>query len=326
MKKPLIIGLMFFLVLQPTKAQYSFDFYQDTFNFLDTTQATNLTQGYAWPFGSDYYRIPIGFDFITNNDQTFDSVEVIPTEGYIGFYQQCDFGPNTSSGPELIGFFTGLQDRGWVVNNPLSPVSYITEGIAGNRIFKVEWNNATMDIGNDWLDFQVWLYEGTNIAEIRYGASFVADTTSAWTFNPDGPMVLFGYDMLCNPLTGLGTVLVHGYRNNPQYSILDTTTPPPPVVTITSVPDSGMVYRFEPWPLSVQESSQQKQIEVYPNPTTGLFTVQGTATAIQVYDLFGHLLLRSNNRQIDMSSFPKGLYLYQIKTHDATVRGKLVKQ
>jgi len=47
---------------------------------------------------------------------------------------------------------------------------------------------------------------------------------------------------------------------------------------------------------------------VHPNPTTGLFTVQGATGEIQVYDLFGRLVLRTTEPQIDMSRFSKGLY------------------
>ncbi|MCH9029161.1 MAG: T9SS type A sorting domain-containing protein [Bacteroidetes bacterium] len=256
---------------------------------------------------------------------------MIPTEGYMGFYQQCGFGPNTPSGPELFAFATGLEDRGWFFNNPSSPVSHITEGIAGSRIFKVEWNNAGIQGPNNWLDFQVWLYEGTNIAEIRYGASFVSDTTNAWTFNPDGPMVLFAYDVLCNPLMGLEGVLVYGYRNNPQYIILDTTTALPPVVVITSVPDSGMVYRFAPWAISVQENLQHELFKLYPNPASGHFYIQGSfalPAVIELYDMMGRKVYRqqvtSNKQQINVTQLAGGLYVYRLVSGGKIARGKVV--
>ena len=52
---------------------------------------------------------------------------------------------------------------------------------------------------------------------------------------------------------------------------------------------------------------------IYPNPTTGVFTVaNATGEEIQVYDLFGRLLLRSNEQQIDIGGFSEGIYFVRV--------------
>jgi len=66
----------------------------------------------------------------------------------------------------------------------------------------------------------------------------------------------------------------------------------------------------------------KQAIRIFPNPTTGIFTVTNSTGEIQVYDLFSRLLLRSNKEQIDMSNYPAGLYIWQVGTQ----RGKLVKE
>ena len=58
----------------------------------------------------------------------------------------------------------------------------------------------------------------------------------------------------------------------------------------------------------VEDIDSNAEITIYPNPTTGIFTVQGERE-IEVYDLFGRLVLRSNKSQIDMGSYPKGIYI-----------------
>lgn len=63
---------------------------------------------------------------------------------------------------------------------------------------------------------------------------------------------------------------------------------------------------------SIHNIEYETSFRIYPNPTTGTFTVQGTVTEIQVYDLFGRLLLRSNKEQIDMSSYPAGIYMVRV--------------
>lgn len=74
-------------------------------------------------------------------------------------------------------------------------------------------------------------------------------------------------------------------------------------------------------PVSIIESSlNNHQITIHPNPTTGKFTVAGATAEIQIFDLFGRLLLRSNEEQIDMSGHPAGLYIWSVGSE----RGKLV--
>lgn len=77
-------------------------------------------------------------------------------------------------------------------------------------------------------------------------------------------------------------------------------------------------------------SIAQEKLHIYPNPTRGKFRVEGLefgVEEIEIYDLFGRLVLRlptgqagSKEAQIDMSSYPAGLYIYRI----GAARGKLV--
>jgi len=67
------------------------------------------------------------------------------------------------------------------------------------------------------------------------------------------------------------------------------------------------------FPTKIEEvQTNDDQVTIHPNPTTGIFTVQGTVTAIQVYDLFGRLVLRTNKEVIDMASHPAGIYMVRV--------------
>jgi len=72
--------------------------------------------------------------------------------------------------------------------------------------------------------------------------------------------------------------------------------------------------------VGINEAIVKEKITIHPNPTSGKFTVQGTESTIQVYDLFGRLVLETPNKQADMSSYPAGIYIWQIGSE----RGKLV--
>jgi len=72
-----------------------------------------------------------------------------------------------------------------------------------------------------------------------------------------------------------------------------------------------------------QITNSNEQITIYPNPTNGKFRVTSSkfgVESIEIYDLFGRLVLRSNEEQIDMSSYPAGMYVWQVGSQ----RGKLV--
>ena len=60
-------------------------------------------------------------------------------------------------------------------------------------------------------------------------------------------------------------------------------------------------------------------VYVFPNPTTGKFTVVNKSGEITVCDLFGRLLLRSKEVLIDMSSYPAGFYIWRVGNATGTL-------
>ncbi len=79
---------------------------------------------------------------------------------------------------------------------------------------------------------------------------------------------------------------------------------------------------------------EEQRITIYPNPTTGLITVTGLSVEparITVYNVLGGLvhdqeLNGSNERFIDLSALPGGLYLIQVQYGQMTLRKKVIKQ
>ena len=73
---------------------------------------------------------------------------------------------------------------------------------------------------------------------------------------------------------------------------------------------------------------KNKEIFLYPNPTTGLVrTNQDFIEQIRVYDLTGKQLIRSYNSSVDLSTFKNGVYLLQLYRSDTKdwVTKRLVK-
>nr|WKN36830.1 T9SS type A sorting domain-containing protein [Tunicatimonas sp. TK19036] len=71
-------------------------------------------------------------------------------------------------------------------------------------------------------------------------------------------------------------------------------------------------------------------VKIYPNPTDGLFWVEGRFDLVTVIDLFGQILVTKQSvpgkTSLDMSSFPRGMYLVKVQkegnitTHKILVR------
>ena len=84
----------------------------------------------------------------------------------------------------------------------------------------------------------------------------------------------------------------------------------------------------------IQDQSISPVYNVYPNPSTGRFTLQGESmnldkTALEIFDLNGNLVLKNsemkNKRQeFDLSSLPKGIYVLKLFSLDGLVTKKLI--
>ena len=84
--------------------------------------------------------------------------------------------------------------------------------------------------------------------------------------------------------------------------------------------------------VGVEHYSLDNALRVYPNPTTGIVTVSGTAvTEVQLFDAYGKLLGRwpadGETMQLDLSRHAAGIYFVKIFNHDEiTSVKKLLKR
>lgn len=140
----------------------------------------------------------------------------------------------------MTAFGPFLQDR-CLNNSPcvesLSPVGYLTTGSVGERITKVEFNNAGLSFGTaqDFVNFQIWLYEEDFAIEFHIGPNLVSPAAYQ-TLGYSG--AVFGLtDEANNDYRYLaGTAAnptLEGYSDE-NYDSLE------------GVPSAGTIYRFYP--------------------------------------------------------------------------------
>ena len=82
------------------------------------------------------------------------------------------------------------------------------------------------------------------------------------------------------------------------------------------------------------DSFEMNQIEVYPNPSTGVFNLNLNnidAKNVEIYDITGKLIKKMENKsitqltQIDLSNASNGIYFVKISTENDTVTKRIIK-
>ena len=77
------------------------------------------------------------------------------------------------------------------------------------------------------------------------------------------------------------------------------------------------------------------QIKIYPNPTTGIFTIElenliNNSLLVEVYDIMGKKVVNKtvleNKMVINIANFPKGIYLVRVINNNKTFTQKIVYQ
>lgn len=80
------------------------------------------------------------------------------------------------------------------------------------------------------------------------------------------------------------------------------------------------------------EDVEKKSIKLYPNPTQSIVNIVGesTITKLEVVNSLGQqikvVLTQSNQTQIDLSEFTKGVYFVKVYTEDNSSTHKIVKE
>jgi len=252
--------------------------------YVELTGATDLTGGQLWD--DEVWTAPIGFN-MELFDSTFTSLTV-NSNGYI---------IDAIGGAEvMIGLSrTDLVDGAFLIdfNFPI-PVTYLTEGVAGSQIFKLEWKLANVwgADSTNVVNYQIWMYEATGNVELRFGDGFLSNMgTLSIQKKLQDPFFEDGFSLKGDPL-------------NPQTSNLINQE-------VDDYPVDGTVYTFVRGanPTTIEEN--ENTLSVYPNPTTDYVMVSGLAigTNYTVLNNLGQVVLsNAYNGSIELSSLPSGYY------------------
>ena len=327
--KKLLLTLTFICFIQiGAWAQYTFT--KSTGTYTNLTGST-VVSFLGWD--EQEYVIPIGFPF-TIGGLTYTNLTIYANG-------QLNFKTPTTTLKGVFGFDADLMDRGGLAT--LSPISYLTTGTAGNRITKVEWKNAgfydyvnsmpsnAYPFPNDFINFQVWIYEGSNKIEVRIGSLSISTRNITDNFGPTGgPTIGVITNVLSAPSRYSGIVLQGPAANPSPLTLTSSTTIP----QLTGIPTNGTIYAFTPAATGITRNLSNAAISLYPNPASDVVTVEGLPSAkapaiIKVMDVLGKVVLTESlnkNNQVNISSLTRGTYFIEVTNGTEQFSKHLIKQ
>lgn len=329
--KKILLPLLAFASMQLVKAQ-NYNFSVTSAPYSSLTGSTSITNNSLWNSWSGVTgNANIGFNFVANGNLNtnmlhFDT-NLVPTAVYSNQ-------PNPNNGFIYAPLIADTADRGIVSGSALSNISYKVEGSVGTRIFKLEWKNIGFyneiisdNVSSDFINFQLWLYEGSNIIEYHFGPSNISNAAESFGGDPGFGCGLYPqFDFNLGEIIG-NTYALSGNGNNPSSAYTTNYE-----VYITSAPSSGTVYRFTPIaPLATSEIGLHSSATVFPTVVDDSFNVklkQGDKIkSVNVYDMSGKLVIAKDNCEtISMKGTQNGVYTVIIETEHGKSSSRIIKK
>jgi hypothetical protein len=290
--------------------------------------ATSLNNGLFWD--DDDFTIPIGFNFKFFGDSSntlYHSGSTFSTGG------QFSLKPITFSS-QYVSFIamTGSDIRDKDTTNTgssKSPISYQTSGVAPNRIFKLQFQNAgfvnAIDNGNfsDSISIQLWLYETSNMIDIRFGPSnLVSSAMDLWDGGP-GPFIGI-FDSLDYQSLNLTVNKSYFLNGSVIAPVIDSSITSMATLAVlpgmTGKPSNGSVYRFMPrtastTPTNIAELNDGSDNSIYYDPARQelYFNVDEQNASLTLYDLNGRPLFETGSgkgiHRYSLTHLSSGMYI-----------------
>lgn len=228
------------------------------------------------------------------------------------FADICDVAPADSTGQDV------------------SEIRHTVEGVAPNRVFKLEYHNVgfypevynfedTVPQATQRATYQVWLHESGTIT-FHYGPNTVTDPLLV----ADGFINSAGLIGNFDPYSYGGTLLVaEGEADAPEFQTFNDLFSwfyGNGTGWGTTWPSEGTGYVFNPaYPLSVEAPELLSSVSAFPNPASSLVNVtldgprtQGGTWLDAQGRIAGTIVLQPGTNQLDVSGMTPGAYALRL--------------
>ena len=329
MKIVIITLLALMCNFAPLKSQ-TYSFQVATSPYADLTNPISLNNGEVWEMPG--YIIPIGFDFWYFHEYIdtlyffAESAGMLSTSNEEGGYHKL-----------IIPFGAMLIDRGYGTSQSLSPLSYELSGEPGGRILIIEWKNvgfgfeyAAINTLNDFVNFQLWLYEASGNIELHFGPLRIVHPEFAYV-DASGPGVALvpQYDYEEDTLSSASLWL----QGNPGSPVMIQTAE---FTYLQGSIQPNTVYQFNNLTVGAIKNPMNVAV-VYPNPAKDYLTIRLTSNAtsiaeISICDINGRIVYQatqnpnqSGELQVPVSELENGVYQVVIRQGEGVTSSRFVK-
>ena len=282
----------------------------------------NLTGGQSLVNGvwsSLDFEVPLGFSLNFFNE---DIQSLYSADFYGGGYVTSSL--NFSETNVLLMFSAYILDRGLEADSAISPVTYKTEGSAGNRIFTLEFENVGFGFGEtdngvytDYINYQLKIYEAHGDIEVHIGP-----------YQIDSPELDF--EGHAGPSIGLVEAFdFNAGQPNGEICLLDGNPTAPAVITNSIAAElnwpipPNTVYKFYREPSRVNEPGIDYSVNYYtPNPASGNIRLQSQwegkiVGPVTVINSSGMIVSKDIDADvIEMEGLPGGVYQLFFETSE----------
>ena len=327
----------------------SYTFQKLTEPYQNLTNSISLNNGLQWD--DPDILIPVNMDFVvfghafntlyfnmmgaglTNeseeNDYENSPFHMILSPILADYVDPCldygDYGGNGAKG--------GGQKRFRDEGDPgsCSNLSYRVDGDPGSRIFKFEWQNASLYDAMDscFLNMQIWYYEDGHILEFRYGSSLISNDDLAEIQESEWLTPIIAFEETSTQ-DGYYAFL-SGDPDNPvfycgSYAELYSQMESGSLAFLNHQPYPNTVYRFEPTTVGVQ-TYELLGVSVSPNPVSDWLFIQGADHAmVEIYNETGQLVsAQTYTGPVEVSGLTSGVYFVKVTRDGRSAVKKVLK-
>lgn len=334
--KSILVLLSLFIFSNSHAQTFPYFLEIETDTYADLEEDTELTSvGDLWD--DPDYTIPIGFNFDFYGE-TYNDVLLVGLGSWLAFEDPY----TVDSFNFLMPYFDDLADIENVNSANQSTISYTTEGILGEQILKIQWKDCGFyeeifgftPAANNTLSFQLWLYEGSNNIEVRFGPSMLPDSSTIHDYGSPVCGIIENYSVNTDSFERFWHL--SGSASAPTIVSSDETVLYSySIPGLDSDPIEGQVYRFATVPTSIKAPTQTLELNVYPTVVTDEFVVEVSEellngnTQISVVNNLGQVIynnvITNTKELLDASNFPVGVYYVRIQNENKIGTKKIIK-
>ena len=278
-----------------------------------------------------YSGVPIGFSFVYHG--TSYTTLGVNANGYMSF-----------SGTAPGNFYNGTSIQN--VANAVHPFSedlygtaatceieYLTTGVAGSRIFTIQWKDwGFFSSGGNEINFQLQLYEGTNVIQFVYKPGTPATTQTCQAgltgvTTADFKSRTTTTDWSATTASAVNTAqLTWNAGVFPANGLTYTFTPPPPCVTPANQPTALVltpaVVQIAGSFTAAAGSPDAYLVVRYPNGAASTNPVNGTTYTVGGSLGLGTIISTSNSTSFTATSLsPSTAYDFYIYSYNSACAG-----